>query len=115
MGPSRARFLVLAPIALVSACIALIVVHGQSFDERLVVLGAGLPAIDAGVTFEETHSPSAAEAIRRIAIRTAVQQQRMNDAPLNYVPGRVIVRFRDGAAAADRLDAVRSASSTAAI
>src|SRR5438094_2397255 len=116
MGPSRARFLSLAPIALALAGLAAFVVHGQSpVDGRLIILGNGLPAVDAGVTFEETHSPSAAEAIRRIAIRTAVQQQRMNDAPLSYVPGRVIVKFRDAAAAADRIDAVRSASSTAAI
>jgi len=116
MGPARARFLSLAPIALALAGLAAFVVHGQSpVDGRLIILGNGLPAVDAGVTFEETHSPSAAEAIRRIAIRTAVQQQRMNDAPLSYVPGRVIVKFRDAAAAADRIDAVRSASSTAAI
>ena len=112
MGPSRARFLSLVPIALALAGLTVFVVHGQSsVDQRLIVLGNGLPAVDAGVTFEETHSPSAAEAIRRIAI----QQQRMNDAPLSYVPGRVIVKFRDAAAAADRIDAVRSASSTAAI
>ena len=116
MGAFRARFLSLVPIALALAGLSVFVVHGQSsVDQRLIVLGNGLPAVDAGVTFEETHSPSAAEAIRRIAIRTAVQQQRMNDAPLGYVPGRVIVKFRDGAGAADRLDAVRSASSTAAI
>ena len=104
MGPARARFLSLAPIALALAGVTVFVVHGQSsVDQRLIVLGNGLPAVDAGVTFEETHSPSAAEAIRRIAIRTAVQQQRMNDAPLGYVPGRVIVKVLDsGLAYLDR-------------
>src|SRR5438093_3530972 len=76
MGPSRARFLSLAPIALALAGLAAFVVHGQSpVDGRLIILGNGLPAVDAGVTFEETHSPSAAEAIRRIAIRTAVRSE----------------------------------------
>src|SRR5262245_52720135 len=116
MGPRRARFLALAPIALALG-VAVFVVHGQApVDAPLVILAnVGLPAIDAGISFEETHTPASPEAIRRAAIRTAIQQQRMNDAPLGYVPGRVIVKFRDGAAAADRTDAVRSASSTAVI
>src|ERR687887_2695393 len=113
MGPSRARFVFLAPAVL---AVAVFVVHGQSpVDQRLVVLGTGLPGVDAGVAYEETHSPAAAEAIRRVELRTALQQQRMNDAPPAYVPGRVIVKFREGATAGDRIDAVRSASSTAAM
>jgi serine protease len=117
MGPSRARFLFLTFLTPVALAASVFVVHGQSpaVDQRLVVLGVGLPGVDAGVSYEGTHSPSAPEAIRRTALRTALQQQRMNDAPPAYVPGRVIVKFRDGATASERIDAVRTASSTAAI
>ena len=50
MGAFRARFLSLVPIALALAGLSVFVVHGQSsVDQRLIVLGNGLPAVDAGM------------------------------------------------------------------
>ena len=112
MFRSRAVFL---PASVLVAALA--VSHGQSTTDasRFVVLaGVGLPAVDAGMATETTHAPSTAETLHRVELRRAMQDQRAGlSAP--YTPGRLIVRFKDAASSAARLNALRSASSTAVI
>ncbi len=110
----RARFL--PAVGLVGA-LAVAVSHGQpapNASRFAMLAGVGLPGVDAGVTMDATHTPSTAAALRRVELRRALQDQQARlSAP--YVPGRLIVRFKDAASPADRLDALRSASGTAAI
>ena len=75
----------------------------------------GLPAVDEGVIQDESHTPASAEARRRAAVLGALLQDRVGASGGHYRPGRVIVKFRDEAAMADRLAAVRAASDTGAI
>lgn len=92
------------------------VLHGQSGpDANLVVLeGVGLPAIDQGAIFDESRTPASSATERRASLLRTLQDERAG-VRASYVPGRVIVRFKDTASSDDRLNAIRSISSSAAL
>src|SRR5262245_3247255 len=107
MGSLRARA---SLAALVFA--AGVLVHGQSSERHLIFENLGLPGIDEGLIVDETHTPRAPEAQRRAATRTALHgDSTRGSAP--YVAGRLIVKFRDQATAADRQAALAEVSPTA--
>ena len=92
-----------------------LVARGQSPDERHVILeNVGLPAVDEGVIVDETHTPATRETLRRAAIRLALHSD-AGPARARYVPGRVVVRFREQTTQAERLAALADVSSTARI
>src|ERR1041384_3723581 len=102
-------------ITVVAAGLVVAVSHGQSRAEsNFVIQRVGLPAIDQDPIFDVSHTPASPETIHRTELRRAIEDQRtIASAP--YVPGRLFVRVKDDASSADRLDAIRSASATAAI
>jgi serine protease len=75
----------------------------------------GLPAIDLGVGIDYTHTPATFEARRRAAVHAVLHSDGAGSSGVPYTRGRVIVKFRDAASAADRLNAVSSASGTGSI
>ncbi len=76
-----------------------------------VVLGLGLPAIDRGVVADVSRGPvSGLHSIRS----SAAVPDRIG-AGFRYMPGRVIVKFRDGVSSAARLSALSVGSRTASI
>lgn len=89
--------------------------RGQTADDpRMVVLqNVGLPAIDEGVVTDESHTPGAPASARRAAIHAALLGAGANGAGSRYVPGRVLVRFRDEASAGARQLAMAAVSRTA--
>jgi serine protease len=93
-----------------------LVTHGQTArDSNFVVLQrVGLPAIDQDPIFDMSHTPASLESVHRTELRRAVEDQRAG-LSVPYVPGRLIVRFKDEASSQDRIDALRSASDTAVI
>ena len=103
------------------SCVALAIaagvfaVHGQSPTERHVILeNVGLPAVDEGLIVDETHAPGTPEARKRSAMRAALYRQSERPA-VRYVPGRLVVKFRDQATEAERLSAIAGLASTATI
>jgi serine protease len=93
------------------------IVRGQpAADQSLVVIEhLGLPAIDRGVSQDDSHTPDAAEAISRRAIGAALTIQRSGQGTGRYAPGRVIVKFRDAVSTTGRLTALSTASRTASL
>jgi serine protease len=90
--------------------------RGQVDGTRLQILqSVGLPAIDEGVLQDDSHTPSSSATRQRRALRQALLADRVSTTGTHYRPGRVIVRFRDEAAMADRRAAVRAASGTGEI
>jgi serine protease len=88
--------------------------RGQVQDNaRTWIQDVGLPAIDQGVLGDESHSPSSVETARRAALGASFARDRMGASGIRYVPGRVLVKFRDAASAADRQAAMASISRTA--
>src|SRR5690349_16685893 len=112
MGHLRARVVWIALLLGVSV----LVLRGQSPDERHVILeNLGLSAVDEGLLInDETHAPTAFLAHRRAAVRTAVEAQATSSAA-RFVPGRLIVKFKDQSTPAAREAAVAAVSSTARI
>src|SRR5579872_3185414 len=83
-------------------------------DPTFVVLAnVGLPAVEEGAMPDVRDTPRAAAA-RRQAAGGALGRARLG-AGGYYLPGRVIVKFRDGASSDERALAVRAASPTAFI
>ena len=114
MRRSRGLF---ASLTLAAAAAAVFVLHGQSGpDANFVVLeGVGLPAVDQGAIPDESHAPASSETRRRADLRRTLEDARAGVASSRYVPGRLVVRFKDDASSEARLDAVRSISSSAVI
>jgi serine protease len=77
-----------------------------------VLQNVGLSAVDEGVIPDATHTPATLEALRRQAVKSALQGDAVSSAGVRYVPGRVIVKFRDGASESARANAIGAASST---
>lgn len=75
----------------------------------------GLPAVEEGALFEETHTPSAPEALRRAAMRASLRIDGMGASGIPYTRGRLIVKFRDDASQAARDSAIRSALPSAVV
>ncbi len=100
--------------AVVAAALA-IGLRGQTRDESrfAIVENLGLPAIDEGIAVDSTHRPGAAVDLRRAAIRASVMRSATGGAGARYVPGRVIVKFKDTASESARASAMSSVSRTA--
>jgi serine protease len=109
MRYGRARLVLLAALVVASA----LVLRAQRGAERhLIFSGLGLPAVDEGVILNEIRAPGTPEDVRRAAMRGLRDETGLSP---RYAAGRVLVKFREQASEADRLSAVRDASSTAAI
>ena len=83
--------------------------HGQSPAGSTLDIreNVGLPAVEEGVIQDESHAPATLESIRRTA---RISSARFDSSGTEYVPGRVIAKFRDGATTAARVSAVSSLS-----
>jgi serine protease len=114
MGRFRAR--ASCATILIAGGLAL-TLRGQVADQpRLQILqNVGLTAVDEGVIADQSHLSGAPGSQRRAAFHPTLEQAGPVAAVAGYRPGRVLVRFRDEASAAERRDAVRSASGTAEI
>ena len=77
--------------------------------------GVGLPAVDEGVTNDDTHTPSSFEARRRAAMRSTMHTDGVGASGVRYERGRVIVRFRDEADTPARMRAISSATRSGSI
>jgi serine protease len=99
------------------ACGLAMTLRGQvAGGQRLQILeSVGLPAIDEGLLQDDTHTPSSPTTRQRTALREALQGDRVGASGSHYRAGRVIVRFREESALADRQAAVRAASGTGEI
>jgi serine protease len=86
--------------------------HAQDDSRFTIVQNLGLPAIDEGVLIDSTHVPGAAVDRRRAAILASVGQSATGSGA-RYVPGRVIVKFKDTASEGARASAMSSVSRTA--
>jgi serine protease len=100
------------------ACLAGIVViesRAQSVGNALfaVLENVGLPAIDLGVMSNEAHA-HAPDSVRRTAARDAISRARPGLGG-HYLPGRVLVKFRDSASSESRAFTLLAASPTASL
>jgi serine protease len=112
---SRTRVFLL-PAAALAAAAATLGLRAQGRDRSLVVReGVGLPAVYEGFVTDTTHTPGTVETARRIAVHDLQHTDGVGASGIPYARGRVIVKFRDGATAAARADAIAGASRTAAI
>jgi serine protease len=110
------RFRVFLAGSAIAAALITLGLRAQTVDEQFVVReGLGLPAVDIGVQHEETHRPKSPEALRRSALHAALRAERVSSSGAHYVPGRVIVKFRDDASSSARVSAMAAASRTAAM
>jgi serine protease len=80
-----------------------------------IVANVGLPAVDEGVSIDESHVPASFATRRRAALARALRTDAIGSSGIPFARGRMIVKFRDGTAASARAAAVASASPTAAI
>ena len=114
MRTNPARVALLAFVTVLTACW---IVQGQTAANRslVVVENLGLPAIDEGVLQDDSHTPNAAEAIRRRALGTVLAARRTGHETGRYAPGRVIVKFRDTVSTTGRLTALSRASRTGSL
>jgi serine protease len=88
--------------------------RGQTRDSsRIFIQNVGLPAIDQGVIAGESHGPGTIESARRVALQASLVRDRIGSAGIPYVPGGILVKFRDAASADDRQTAMASISRTA--
>src|SRR3954470_11993946 len=98
-------------VTAMSAALAL-TVHGQSAPLPIHIETVGLPAVDEGVIVDSPRTPSLAPArARRAAAIT--RASRRGAAGRVYVPGKVLVRFRDEVSTNVRREVARAASGTA--
>jgi serine protease len=113
----RALLFVLA--VSVSVVFVIIPGRGQAPDRsRLdVIMGLGLPAVERdGVFMDQSRVPGSPEAAMRRAFQTAsTGHDLVGEGGARYVPGRVIVKFRDSVSSARRLSALSATSRTASI
>jgi serine protease len=101
----------------VSVAVAAVLVIGlraQTRDNsRMSIQSVGLPAVDLGVLADETHAPATAVTARRIALHASLMGDRLGASGVRYIPGRILVKFRDEASAAERRAATASISRSA--
>jgi serine protease len=95
---------------LVVAAALVLSVRGQAQNARpsLQIANVGLPAIDEGVIWDESHTPSSDRA--RAARAAMAQTNAVGVSGRAYVPGKVIVRFRDNVPTDERRTVMREAS-----
>ena len=96
------RFRVQVSLIVLSVAFAVLVVNGQSINERHVVIqNLGMSAIDEGVMADETHAPDTSETAKRAALR-AVLHDDGGTVNTRYARGRLIVKFREETSASSR-------------
>src|SRR5258706_14192553 len=92
---------------LIVATALVLTIRGQAPDARpsVQIADVGLPGIDEGVVWDESHTPSSdrARAARAAMAHTNAAGVRGR----SYVPGKVIVRFRDEVPADERRGVMR--------
>ena len=86
--------------------------HSQTPPSSLSILqNVGLPAVEEGVIQGESHVPGSLEALRRAAIRPiGAAVARPGSAASKFLPGRVIVKFRQGTSPTARFSTLSRAS-----
>lgn len=91
--------------------------RGQSppAPHRVVVQRVGPPAIDRGLLPHGARGPGDRDMLRREALVRAARLDRVGASGGRYVPGRVIVKFREGAAASSKASAIARASRSASL
>jgi len=91
--------------------------HGQSPESYPILLqDVSAGAVDRGVLPGEGPPPSKGPRVRAERVdRTSAYADRASASGATYMPGRVIVKFRDGMSTSARLSALSSASPTAAL
>ena len=83
---------------------------------RIVVDRFAPPAIERGISPLEARAPGSPEELQRRSLRPASKViDRVGKSGSVYVPGRVIVKFKDGASPASRASAMSAASRTASL
>jgi serine protease len=103
-------------LALALAALSVAAGRGQSPDApRIVLQTTSAGAVDRGLAPDAARPPRGAWRAVRSAAEPAVDTDRIGSSGAPYVPGRVIVRFRDATSAATRRAAVSSVSPTAAM
>jgi serine protease len=96
------------------AAVLVLGLRGQTRDTaRISIQSVGLPAIDRGVIADESHAPATVETARRAALRSSLVGDRVGAAGIRYIPGRLLVKFREVASVAERQAATASISRTA--
>src|SRR5438270_13426539 len=110
MGRIRARFVFLTFVAASLSVFASHRTHGQSPSPSplSIVVNLGLPGVDQGNSFDLSHTPGSVQAASRATLRDSIQRERAGG-DADYVPGRVIVKFRDQSSTDERTGAVRHA------
>src|SRR5436305_121850 len=88
--------------------------QNASSSSIVVLGGAGLPAIDEGAINSESRTFRSFETIHRAAVASGLSRARAG-AGGRFLPGHVIVKFRDSASSVDRLSAVKAAAQTGTI
>src|SRR5438093_470456 len=99
-----------AAATLIGATALVLTLRGQAPDVRpsLQIADVGLPGIDEGVVWDESHTPSSD---RARAARAAMAHFNAAGVPgRSYVAGKVIVRFRDEVPADERRGLMRQAT-----
>src|SRR5689334_14703262 len=96
------------------ACtIALIAGGAQAPIRRALMSDIAPPPIQRGIIQDLTHAPDSPDAVRRRSIRPlGGVVDRVGASGARYAPGRVIVKYRDGTAAAARVSAMSAAKAT---
>ncbi len=91
--------------------------HGQAAaPTRVIVDRFGPSAIERGISPLQTRAPGSVDELRRRSLRAASGPvDRIGRSGAAYRPGRVIVKFKDGASPAAKSSAMSAASRTAAL
>src|SRR5215471_7006428 len=104
-------------VAAVAAVLLVVSARGQApVRFRAVLDYFGPPPIERGIIPVATHGPDTRESLRRRSIRpVSGAVDRAGRSGGRYIPGRVIVKFKDGVSSPSRLSALSVASRTASI
>ncbi|HWF86233.1 MAG TPA: hypothetical protein VG222_15345, partial [Vicinamibacterales bacterium] len=86
----------------------------QGSDRGTIVDHVAPPAIERGISPLEAREPGSPEELRRLSLQpVAGPVNRIGRGGAAYVPGRVIVKFKDGASQATKSSAMSAVSRTA--
>jgi serine protease len=116
MRRSRLPFSVFLSVAVATALVSSARSQTPLVSPRAILDLFAPPPIESGIIPVESRAPDSADTHRRLSIRPASGDvDRAGAAGARYVPGRVIVKFKDGASPASRVSALSAASRTAAM
>src|SRR5712671_8071769 len=101
---------VLCGCSTIAVAVLVLHVHGQSAASPRVLFDHFAPsAIEGDNRPDMSHAPDSPETRRRQSVRAESSTgDRTDSRGRHYLPGRVVVKFRDGASTAARLAAVAS-------